>query len=100
MQTAGVDIRTPGSLRRTAVPLEYFTVVWTFIEAVVALVAGGMASSVAMVGFGLDSAIEVISGLALLWRFKQRRLEEHEAESRAVRIIGFDFLHSGDLHRL
>ena len=78
-------------LHRRAIRLEYFTVGWTIIEAVVALVAGGIASSIALVGFGLDSIMETASGLALLWRFKQRRLEEHHAESRAVKVVGITF---------
>jgi divalent metal cation (Fe/Co/Zn/Cd) transporter len=57
----------------------------------VALAAGGAASSIALIGFGLDSVIETASGVTLLWRFKQQGLEEHHAESRAVRIVGVTF---------
>jgi len=52
--------------------LEFFTVDWNSLEAVVALVAGRLASSIALVRFGLDSVIEAVSGLTLLWRFEQR----------------------------
>ena len=48
--------------------LEYFTVGWNAIEGVVAVVSGVIAGSIALVGFGLDSFIEVTSGLTLLWR--------------------------------
>ena len=81
----------PAELRRRAIRLEYFTVAWNVLEAVVSLVAGLLASSIALVGFGLDSIIETASGLALLWRFKQRGLEEEVAESRAVRLVGVTF---------
>lgn len=46
--------------------LEYFTILWNSLEALIALGAGFLAGSVALVGFGLDSLIEVTSGAALL----------------------------------
>ena len=48
--------------------LEYFTVAWNSLEGIVAVVAGAIADSISLVGFGVDSFIEVISGTALLWR--------------------------------
>ena len=48
--------------------LEYFTIVWNSLEGIVAVVAGAIASSISLVGFGIDSFIEVISGGTLLWR--------------------------------
>jgi len=79
------------TLRRRAVRLEYFTIGWNVVEAGVALAAGGAASSIALIGFGLDSIIETLSGLALLWRFKQRTADEARAESRAVKVVGLTF---------
>lgn len=79
------------TLRRRAIRLEYFTVGWNTLEALVAIIAGVAASSIALVGFGLDSIIETVSGLTLLWRFKQQRLEEQTAESRAVKVVGATF---------
>ena len=81
----------PEALRQRAIRLEYFTIAWNVVEAVVALVAGTLAASIALVGFGLDSIIETASGLTLLWRFKQRGLEEEVAESRAVKVVGLTF---------
>jgi divalent metal cation (Fe/Co/Zn/Cd) transporter len=74
--------------------LEYFTIVWNSLEGVVALVAGWMAGSIALVGFGVDSFIEVTSGAALLWRMSadadvQRR---ETNEIRALRIVGLCFV--------
>lgn len=80
------------ALRRRAVRLEYFTVGWNVVEAVVALAAGAASSSIALIGFGLDSIIETSSGVALLWRFKQQSLSEHRAESRAAVFVGITFL--------
>jgi divalent metal cation (Fe/Co/Zn/Cd) transporter len=83
---------TAARLRARAVHLEYLTVGWNVVEAAVALLAGWMASSIALEGFGLDSVIETASGLMLLWRFKQQHVEELQAESRAVKFVGVTFL--------
>ena len=74
--------------------LEYFTIGWNAIEGGVAVAAGAIAGSIALVGFGLDSVIEVTSGLTLLWRMSvdadvhRRELNE----KRALRIVGACFL--------
>ena len=76
--------------------LESFTVSWNIIEAAVAITAGLIASSVALIGFGVDSGIEVVAASALLWRFRQAGAaateEEHSAaEGRALYIISATF---------
>jgi divalent metal cation (Fe/Co/Zn/Cd) transporter len=74
--------------------LQYATMLWNSAECVVALVAGFVAGSVALVGFGFDSAIEVTSGAAALWRLRSDR-DEHAreaAERRALHVIGVCFL--------
>jgi hypothetical protein len=48
--------------------LEYFTIAWNSLEGLIAFVAGALAGSISLVGFGVDSFIEVTSGAALLWR--------------------------------
>jgi divalent metal cation (Fe/Co/Zn/Cd) transporter len=74
--------------------LEYFTIGWNAVEGAVAVAAGAVAGSIALVGFGLDSFIEVTSGLTLLWRMSvdadvhRRELNE----KRALRIVGACFL--------
>src|SRR5437773_7810146 len=74
--------------------LQYLTVAWNSIEFVIALVAGFLAGSIALIGFGFDSAIEVTSSLAALWRLGQDGDEEsrEQAEQRALRVIGACFL--------
>ncbi len=79
-------------LRRRAVHLEYITVGWNCLEAVVALVAGWQTGSIALEGFGLDSVLETISGLTVLWRFRQPHAEDEKSERRAVQIVGLTFL--------
>jgi hypothetical protein len=73
--------------------LEYFTIAWNIIEAVVAVGAGWIAGSIALIGFGLDSMIEVTSAGALVWRLRRSGDpdQELEAERRALRIVGYTF---------
>lgn len=91
MAAPAVPAAQAAALRQRAIRLEYFTITWNILEAVVALFAGWLAGSIALVGFGLDSIIETISGVALLWRLRQRGAEESQAESRALRIVGLTF---------
>jgi len=74
--------------------LEYFTIAWNSLEGLVALVAGALAGSISLVGFGIDSFIEVTSGTVLLWRMSVdadvRRRERNEQLS--LRIVGVCFL--------
>jgi divalent metal cation (Fe/Co/Zn/Cd) transporter len=83
-----------GTVARRGRRLQYLTIAWNSVECVVALVAGFLAGSVALVGFGLDSAIEVTSSLAALWRLLQDSEEARRAvaERRALRVIGACFL--------
>jgi len=74
--------------------LEYFTIAWNTLEGLVAVIAGAVAGSVSLVGFGIDSFIEVTSGSALLWRMSvdadEHRRERNER--RALQIVGVCFL--------
>lgn len=73
---------------RTAVSLAWMTIGWNVIEAVVAIVAGTMAGSIALVGFGLDSTVEVMSAAVIVWQF--RGLAQAR-ERRALRLIALSF---------
>lgn len=70
--------------------LEYFTLGWNVIEAAVAIGAGAIAGSIALVGFGVDSVIESLSGLILLWRL-WRHDADHSRESLAIKLVGVSF---------
>jgi divalent metal cation (Fe/Co/Zn/Cd) transporter len=74
--------------------LEYFTIFWNTLEGLLSVGAGIVAGSIALVGFGLDSFVEVISGSALLWRMKaDKDVEQRErAERISLRVVGFCFL--------
>ena len=84
------------TLHRRARLLAYFTVGYNVLEGVASIIAGLIAGSVALVGFGLDSFVESLSGGIIIWRFWRRgeRTEEEEErrEARAVRAIGYAFL--------
>ena len=74
--------------------LEYLTIGWNSLEGLIAIAAGAAAGSISLVGFGADSAIEVTSGLAVLWRLSR----DHDAgsrerrERRAVAIVSAAFV--------
>jgi divalent metal cation (Fe/Co/Zn/Cd) transporter len=74
--------------------LEHFTIAWNSLEALVSLIAGMIAGSVSLVGFGMDSLIEVVSGTTLLWRLHhdQGELGRERAERITLRIVGGCFL--------
>jgi divalent metal cation (Fe/Co/Zn/Cd) transporter len=74
--------------------LEYFTVGWNALEGLIAVIAGAFAGSISLVGFGIDSFIEVTSGAVLLWRMSvDADLHQRERnERRALKIVGACFL--------
>ena len=77
-------------LGRRAQLLAGTSVAYNLLEAGVAVTAGAVASSVALVGFGLDSLVEVGSGLVILWQFRHPLPETRERQ--ALRLIGISFL--------
>ena len=73
--------------------LEYLTIGWNSLEGLIAIGAGLLAGSIALVGFGVDSVIEVSSGAALLWRLHLDSPERRErAEQVALKLVGVSFL--------
>lgn len=76
-------------LGRRAQLLAGASVTYNAVEAVVAVTAGAAASSVALVGFGLDSLVEMSSGLVILWQFRHPMPESRERQ--ALRLIGVSF---------
>jgi divalent metal cation (Fe/Co/Zn/Cd) transporter len=69
------------------------TVGWNILEAVIAVVAGLLAGSIALIGFGFDSVIEVSSGAILLWRLyaDHDSARREQIEKRALKLIGLSF---------
>lgn len=76
---------------RRARVLARLGLLWHFAEAAIAVTAGVMAGSIALVGFGADSVIEAAAGVILLWRFSGARSHSDGAERRAQKLIGVSF---------
>ncbi|MEW2385850.1 cation transporter [Micromonospora sp. NPDC047707] len=76
-------------LSRRSLWLAYATAGYNLIEGLVAVAAGAAASSTALIGFGLDSFVEVSSAAVLIWQFRSRVPEDRER--RALRLIGLSF---------
>jgi len=94
MEENHVCCESDRKVTRRALLLSYFTVGYNVIEGVLSILAGGLASSIALVGFGMDSFIESISGGIMIWRFSQTRLsevDERKVEARAVKLVGWSF---------
>ena len=92
MSTNALEIGRSELVRR-GLRLEYLTVAWNSAEAVIAVASGLIAGSIALVGFGLDSVIEVSSGAILLWRLHSDR-DQHrreQVERRALKLVAISF---------
>ena len=61
------------------------------IEGIVAIAAGIVAGSIALIGFGIDSAIEGFASVVIIWRFTGSRLLSHHAEERAQKLVAVQF---------
>jgi divalent metal cation (Fe/Co/Zn/Cd) transporter len=88
------DATTRAALVRRGLKLNYATIAYNVVEAVVSLVAGILAGSVALVGFGIDSVIEVTASGAAQWRLRADvdRARRERVERITVRVIGWSFL--------
>ena len=84
--------RTP--IVRRGRRLEHFTIAWNSVEGLVAVVSGVIAGSISLVGFGIDSFIEVTSGSVLLWKMSvDADVERRDLnERRALKVVGICFL--------
>ena len=89
---------TRSALLARGLRLEYVTVGWNIVEGLIAVGAGVAAGSIALIGFGVDSFVETISGLVLIWRLREEaggqadeeRIEH--VERRAARLVAVSFL--------
>ena len=94
---AAVPVSRPALLRRGLL-LEYLTVGWNVAEGLIAIGAGTAAGSPALIGFGVDSFVESVSGGALIWRLRAEIGGRDDDESveriehRAERFVGVAFL--------
>jgi len=82
-------------LHKRALFLSYFTVGYNILEGLLSILAGSVAGSIALIGFGLDSFVESLSGSVMIWRFRKSgkiaEEEEERVEKSATRLIGWSF---------
>jgi divalent metal cation (Fe/Co/Zn/Cd) transporter len=75
--------------------LSYITVVYNILEGIVSVIVGALTGSVALVGFGLDSFIESLSGSVMVWRLRKHgkisEEEEEAVEAKAATLVGITF---------
>jgi divalent metal cation (Fe/Co/Zn/Cd) transporter len=86
-----VDEATYRRLARRARTLSWLSLVWMTVEGGVAIAAGLVASSIALIGFGLDSAIEGFASVVIVWRFTGHRMFSASAERRAQKLVAVQF---------
>lgn len=83
-------------LNKKALLLSYLTVGYNILEGTVSILAGSLAGgSIALVGFGLDSFVESLSGGIMIWRFRKHgkvsEIEEERIEMRATKLVAYTF---------
>jgi len=76
---------------RYARGLSWLSLVWMGAEGAIAITAGLLAGSIALIGFGIDSAIEGFASIIIVWRFTGWRLLSHAAEERAQKLVALQF---------
>jgi divalent metal cation (Fe/Co/Zn/Cd) transporter len=93
MEAATISVGTPEYLRlaRRAKLLSWLSLAYMALEGLVALMAGIVAGSIALVGFGIDSAIEGFASVIIVWRFTGSRVVSETAEHRAQKLVAVQF---------
>ena len=100
MSTRELSLLQPGQTTRSrewhdaarkARWLSWLSLAWMGAEGVIALTAGMLAGSIALVSFGLDSFVEGFASLVIVWRFTGSRLLSHAAEERAQKLVAVQF---------
>jgi divalent metal cation (Fe/Co/Zn/Cd) transporter len=93
MSASSASIDSRAAQVQRGLRLEYLTIAYNILEGVGAMIAGLFAGSIALVGFGLDSIIEVTSGATLVWRLAGDHAADRESKERtALRIVGVCFI--------
>jgi len=85
------DARSRARLVRRVKALSWLSLAWMTAEGAVGIIAGSVAGSVALTGFGIDSAIEGLASVIVIWRFTGSRGLSEEAEERAQKLVAVSF---------
>jgi divalent metal cation (Fe/Co/Zn/Cd) transporter len=88
---ARIDADERDRLIRRAKALSWLSLAWMTVEGAVAITAALVAGSVALLGFGLDSVIEGVASVVIIWRFTGSRRLSHAAERRAQKLVAIQF---------
>ena len=91
MTTIAIDSRERRRLVSYARVLAWGSLAWMTAEGVIAIVAGVAAGSIALIGFGIDSAIEGLASVVIIWRFWGARALSEAAERRAQKLVALQF---------
>lgn len=95
MSGSGLDIalqpRAHATLVRRVKLLSWLSLAWMTAEGAIGLTAGIVANSIALIGYGLDSTIEGIASIVIIWRFTGDRIQSEHAETRAQKVVAVSF---------
>jgi divalent metal cation (Fe/Co/Zn/Cd) transporter len=82
------------NLQKRALMLSYLNVGYHLAEEIISIGLGVITGSIALIGFGLDSVIEMLSGIVMIWRFKhkcQSKQQEHIIDRKAQKLVAYTF---------
>jgi divalent metal cation (Fe/Co/Zn/Cd) transporter len=83
--------QTHATLVRQVKLISWLSLAWMTTEAVVGVIAGVVAGSIALIGWGIDSTIEGIASLVIIWRFTGDRIHSEDAEAIAGKVVAISF---------
>jgi divalent metal cation (Fe/Co/Zn/Cd) transporter len=82
---------THSTLVRRVKLLSWLSLAWMTAEGAIGVTAGILANSIALIGYGLDSTIEGIASIVVIWRFTGHRVHSDDAEARAQKVVAISF---------
>jgi divalent metal cation (Fe/Co/Zn/Cd) transporter len=95
MTSSGLNVSLPrpahAMLIRRVKLLSWLSLAWMTTEGAIGVTAGILANSIALIGYGLDSTIEGIASIVIIWRFTGNRIHSDHAETRAQKIVALSF---------
>src|SRR5437773_364375 len=93
MSSSGLQLALDphATLVRRVKLLSWLSLAWMTAEGAIGVTAGILANSIALIGYGLDSTIEGIASIVIIWRFTGQRIHSVHAESRAQKVVALSF---------